>query len=89
MFSSLPGASYRRDAIDQRIVDETLKGTYTYEGSHGSTNGMIDQPSDVGGWPEYKQKQHLLIQMVMVFPMNGKRNTTLIPMILQTEPNIH
>lgn len=25
------GASYRRDAIDQRIVDETLKGTYTYE----------------------------------------------------------
>lgn len=48
------GASYRRDAVDQRIVEETEKGTYTYEGSHGSTNGMIDQPSDVGGWPEYK-----------------------------------
>lgn len=48
------GASYRRDVVDQRIVEETKKGTYTYEGSHGSTNGMIDQPSDVGGWPEYK-----------------------------------
>lgn len=48
------GASYRRDAVDRRIVEETRKGTYTYEGSHGSTNGMIDQPSDVGGWPEYK-----------------------------------
>ena len=48
------GASYRRDAYDKRIVEETRKGTYTYEGSHGSTNGMIDQPSDVGGWPEYQ-----------------------------------
>ena len=48
------GASYRRDAVDQRIVEETKKGKYTYEGSHGSTNGMIDQPKDVGGWPEYK-----------------------------------
>lgn len=50
------GASYRRDAVDHRIIEETRKGTYTYEGSHGSTLGMIDQPSDVGGWPEYKSE---------------------------------
>ena len=50
------GASHRRDKIDQRIVEETRKGNYTYQGSHGSTNGMVDQPSDVGGWPEYKSE---------------------------------
>lgn len=54
------GASYRRDAIDQRIAEETRKGTYTHEGSHGSTLGMIDQPSDVGGWPAYKTESALV-----------------------------
>lgn len=49
------GASFRRDKYDSRIVDEVRKGTYTYEGSHGSSLGMVDQPSDVGGWEEYKQ----------------------------------
>ena len=50
------GASFKRDAYDQRIVDETRQGIYHYEGSHGSTNGMIDQPSDVGGWDEYQRR---------------------------------
>ena len=49
------GASFSRDAHDKRITEEVRKGTYTYEGSHGSTNGMIDRPADVGGWGEYKQ----------------------------------
>lgn len=53
------GASYKRDDCDRRIVDETRKGTYTYEGSHGSSLGMIDQPSDVGGWPVYKSEKPL------------------------------
>lgn len=50
------GASHRRDSYDARITEEVRQGTYKYEGSHGSTLGMIDQPSDVGGWPSYKQE---------------------------------
>lgn len=46
------GASYRRDAVDLRIVEETRKGTFTYKGSRGSDNGLIDSQEDVGGWPQ-------------------------------------
>ncbi len=49
------GCSKRRDTIDSRIVEETLTGTATYIGSvtpNASTHrGLIDLPSDVGGYP--------------------------------------
>lgn len=45
------GASLARDIVDERVVDNVRKGDYTYEGSLGSTNGIIDRPDDVGGWP--------------------------------------
>ncbi len=46
------GASLKRDALDTRIANEVRNKSYTYEGSNGSTNGIIDSQSDVGGWPE-------------------------------------
>ena len=48
------GASYKRDAVDQRVTNDAKTGTYKFEGSHGSTGGFIDTPGDVGGWPELK-----------------------------------
>ena len=45
------GASYKRDAIDARIVDEVKTGNST---KGKSQNGIIDSQADVGGWPELK-----------------------------------
>ena len=45
------GASYKRDAVDQRVVDEVKNGTATYNGSKTGFPGIIDSQTDVGGWP--------------------------------------
>lgn len=50
------GASYKRDAVDTRISNEVKNGTYTYTGSKLGGKGIIDSPSDVGGWPSYKSE---------------------------------
>lgn len=49
------GASYKRDAIDLRIVNEVRNGTATYNGSKTGLRGIIDSQTDVGGWPLLKQ----------------------------------
>lgn len=41
------------DAHDQRIIQETLKGTYSFKGSKSGLPGMIDTELDAGGFPEY------------------------------------
>ena len=48
------GASYKRDAVDLRILEHVKNKTYTANGSSGDTGsrfGIIDTQSDVGGWP--------------------------------------
>jgi len=53
------GCSLSRDAVDTRIVNEVRNGNYTYTGSNGSKNGLIDTQGDVGGWPELKTAERL------------------------------
>lgn len=41
------GASVVRDSVDTRVINEVRTGTSTY-----GAKGLIDSPSDVGGYPE-------------------------------------
>jgi hypothetical protein len=41
------------DKHDNRIIGETLKGTFTYKGSKSGLGGMIDNEQDAGGWPNF------------------------------------
>lgn len=49
------GASFKRDAVDTRIMKEVKEGTVTYNGSKTGKRGIIDSQTDVGGWPILKQ----------------------------------
>ena len=44
------------DDHDQRIVRETLGGTYTYSGSYTNLPGIPDAHTDVGGWEDYPSR---------------------------------
>jgi hypothetical protein len=43
----------KRDPVDERIVMETRTGKPNFGASYGSGKGIIDTPSDVGGYPTY------------------------------------
>ncbi|MEB2786349.1 pectate lyase family protein [Algoriphagus persicinus] len=46
------GSSLVRDEVDLRILENVKNNSYSFEGSLGSTKGIIDSQADVGGWPE-------------------------------------
>lgn len=48
------GCSLVRDIHDLRYVENVKNRSYLFEGSAGSSKGLIDSQDDVGGWPEYK-----------------------------------
>ena len=50
------GASYKRDRIDERIVNEVKTGSFTYKGTNGSNNGIIDTQTDVEGYIVYESE---------------------------------
>lgn len=45
------------DQQDIRIIDETLKGTYTFKGSKSGLAGLIDNEQDAGGWPKFRNEK--------------------------------
>lgn len=50
---SYGGASLSRDAVDRRAVDDARSGSATItDGGNGSTGGIIDTQTAVGGWPD-------------------------------------
>ena len=46
------GASLQRDPLDERVIETVRNGTFSFPGSDGGANGIIDSQNDVGGWPE-------------------------------------
>jgi len=54
------GASLVRDAVDLHVLKDVQHGSFTYNGSKGSSNGIIDSQKDVGGFPDLKQGKPLL-----------------------------
>ncbi|MEP7268811.1 MAG: pectate lyase [Saprospiraceae bacterium] len=49
------GASYSRDEVDLRIIDDVKTNSFHSNGSNGSASGIIDSQSDAGGYPILKQ----------------------------------
>ena len=50
------GASFSRDAVDARVVEEARTGIEKFGKTFGGGGkGIIDSPEDVGGWPGLEQ----------------------------------
>jgi len=47
------GCSLVRDACDQRVISSVKSGTSSYGGVYGANTGIIDNETEVGGYPTY------------------------------------
>jgi hypothetical protein len=47
----------RRDAVDQRVVDDVRRRRHSLTGSRANLPGIIDSQADAGGWPEYRSAE--------------------------------
>lgn len=54
------GASLVRDIIDLQILKDIKNGSFTHQGSKGSTNGIIDSQKDAGGFPDLKTGEPII-----------------------------
>lgn len=52
------GANLPMDNTDQRIINETLKRSYTYTGSKSRIKGQIDGEADAGGFELYPEESY-------------------------------
>lgn len=43
----------RRDAVEQRLINDVKTGKPKYQGPSAHKQGIIDSPSDAEGWLEY------------------------------------
>ncbi|MFL1012165.1 pectate lyase family protein [Flavisericum labens] len=53
VLSDVGATQPKLDDQDKRIIEETLKGTYTHKGSKSGLPGMVDTELDAGGFPDY------------------------------------
>ncbi|QEL17950.1 pectate lyase family protein [Limnoglobus roseus] len=44
----------KQDAVDLRVLADVRKRGHTFTGSRGKLPGIIDTPTDAGGWPAYQ-----------------------------------
>ncbi|PRY55354.1 pectate lyase [Arcticibacter pallidicorallinus] len=70
------GASYKRDQVDSRIVNEVRTGKST-SGKLGK--GLIDSPADVGSWPDLKTYNEIIDSDLDGMPDDWERKHGLNP----------
>lgn len=73
------GASLKRDAVDLRVIENVRNKTYSFEGSNGSTKGIIDSQADVGGWPALNSTEPPVSSSADGIPDTWKKEKKLDP----------